>query len=268
MQIFQREFDMLAKFSDDAHNHLVSLLAAYKQFNAFHLIFHWADADLLRLWKLIEPSPQFTYERVYWVARQCAGLASGLFKIHRYESIYDRPARFGDTALGVADIVTRTRLYGRHGDIKPANILWFRDPTKPNDLGILKISDFGLAELHTIESRSNRPKSQVAFSKSYRPPEYDLKGGTISRSYDIWTIACLYLEFIAWLLGGWKLVKTFTITRASPGEVQSPEDRDYAFFDVENGGKSARIKKSVIDVSTDRMSAIIYSCKAYFVPVH
>ncbi|KAL9616669.1 MAG: hypothetical protein Q9160_008492 [Pyrenula sp. 1 TL-2023] len=246
-QSFKREFEMLAKFSDDAHIHLVSLLAAYKQFNYFHFIFHWANADLLRFWMRVQPCPEFTYERLSWVARQCAGLASGLLKIHRYESIYERPAQLAGVPLGVADMVTSTKLYGRHGDIKPANILWFRDPTDPNDLGILKISDFGLAELHTKHSRSNRPKSNVAYSKNYRPPEHDLKGGTISRSYDIWTIACLYLEFIAWLLGGWALVKNFTIMRAAPGEVQSPEDRDYAFFELEDGGISARIKESVID---------------------
>jgi serine/threonine protein kinase len=263
MKAFKREFEMLAKFSNDAHPHLISLLAAYKQFKAFYLVFHWADADLLRFWKLIKPNPDFNHKTVVWVAEQCAGLASGLLKIHRYESVYEPRVVSADGTLCVPGTLTSNRLYGRHGDIKPANILWFRDPRDADDRGTLKISDFGLAEFHTIHSRSNRPKSQVATSPSYRPPEYDMKDGTISRSYDIWTIGCLYLEFIAWLLGGWDLVKSFTIMRATPGEVLSPELREYTFFELEEGGETARVKQSVTKVSLGFLHSH-HSFKAYF----
>ena len=37
--------------------------------------------------------------------------------------------------------------YGRHGDINPGNILWYRDPDidEEGQGGTLKIADFGLA---------------------------------------------------------------------------------------------------------------------------
>lgn len=240
---------MLSKFSDDANPHLISLLAAYTQRKSFYLIFPWAGADLLQFWLEIKPKPNFE-ETVPWVATQCAGLASGLLQIHKYESIREpRDSTAANGTLNVPEKSTRIILYGRHGDIKPANILWFPNPKDGNDGGTLKLTDFGLAEFHTLDSRSNLPKSQVATSPSYRAPEYDMVGGKISRSYDIWTMGCLYLEFIAWLLGGWDLVKLFTFKRATQVITPSLEPNDYSFFELLESGKTARTKKSVTEVS-------------------
>lgn len=247
--MFKGEFEMLSKFSGDANPHLISLLAAYTYRKSFYLIFHWAGADLRKFWLEIMPNPNFK-ETVRWVAKQCAGLADGLMQIHRYESL---PVLRGNAAanrtLNALEKSARIKLYGRHGDIKPANILWFPNPKDGNDGGTLKLTDFGLAEFHTLDTRSNLPKSQIAISPSYRPPEYDMVQGKISRSYDIWAMGCLYLEFIAWLLGGWDLVKAFTIMRATPVATPSLELRDYNFFELIENGKTARLKESVTKAS-------------------
>lgn len=168
---------MLKMFSDDTHPHLISLLATYQQFRVYYLIFPWADL-----------------QTIMWVAKQCEGIANGLVKIHKYQ-----------TSNSKLQPGFHENRYGRHGDLKPENILWFSDP----DGGTLKISDFGLSEYSTLHRKSYKPRSRVATSMSYRPPECDLKGGQIGQSYDIWTLGCLYLEFITWLLGGWDLVKNF-----------------------------------------------------------
>ncbi|KAI0458011.1 kinase-like domain-containing protein [Xylaria acuta] len=240
-QAFWGEFDMLSKFSDDAHPHLISLLAAYTHRKSFYLIFHWARADLVKFWMEIKPKPNIK-ETVHWVAEQCAELADGLLQIHRYESF--RESRNGAAADGTS---VGTKLYGRHGDIKPANILWFQNPIDVNDKGTLKLTDFGLAEFHTLHSRSNLSKSRIATSPSYRPPEYDMVEGKISRSYDIWTMGCLYLEFITWLLGGWDLVRLFTIARATPVVTPCLESFDYSFFELVESGKTARVKETVTE---------------------
>ncbi|KAK4101555.1 kinase-like protein [Parathielavia hyrcaniae] len=252
-QAFMAEFDMLSKFSDDTHDHLISVLAAYRQLKYFYLIFPWAEANLVQFWVKIKPDPDFG-QTVDWVAKQCEGLADGLRQIHRYESFRDmEPGEL--SGAGVAGAEDRTgnstapmkvKLFGRHGDIKPANILWFPGPNG----GMLKLTDFGLSEFHTLKSRSNRSNSRIATSLTYRPPECDMKDGKISRSYDIWTLGCLYLEFITWLLGGWDLVVKFTIMRATGGSTSVPGlhvDKDNSFFELQAGGEMAKIKTSVRD---------------------
>lgn len=215
------------KFSGDAHPHLVSLLATYEQFKRYYLIFHWAEADLLDYWNKRYPSPLVDYDNILWVAEQCSGITDGLLKIHKYESTDSKShqsKRHGDmldpkSATQLKSTSSQKRppkqLYGTHGDIKPQNILWFRDPHDETDKGILKISDFGLTEFSADNSKSYKPNINVAGSPDYRPPEVDNEGGIIGRSYDIWSLGCLYLELITWLLGGCVLVEKFRRDRHS-----------------------------------------------------
>lgn len=74
--------------------------------------------------------------------------------------------------------------------------------------------------------------------------------GKIGRSYDIWTMGCLYLEFIAWLLGGWELVREFTIVRTTQVVTQSLDSWDSSFFELVESEKTAEIKKEVKEVSS------------------
>jgi serine/threonine protein kinase len=251
---------MLSRFSENTHKHLISVLAAYTHRNFFHLIFPWAEADLLEFWKKKEPEPAFA-DTVLWVAKQSTGLADGLCKIHRYElklppeqpetSTSSAETNSPSTATPAIEIrVSSPRdsasggssgrtLYGRHGDIKPSNVLWFD--------GTLKLTDFGVAEFHGTLSRSGLPKAGLRVSLDYRPPEVVVDGGSISRSYDIWSMGCLYLELIAWLLGGDSLVEKFKVKR-TPKRWAKDDHRSAPFFEVQDGGKMARVKKSVKEV--------------------
>lgn len=115
-------------------------------------------------------------------------------------------------------------LFGRHGDIKPQNILWFPDTSnswmKGRGRGTLKLADFGVADFSTkdeFDSDFDRIRHQFAAqSPTYRSPENDFNDPRIGSSYDIWSLGCVYLEFIAWWFGRWKLVKKFTEERKSP----------------------------------------------------
>jgi len=85
---FKREVDILKKFSGDkSHRHVVSLLATYEQLNKFHLIFYRAEGNLFKYWEKINPSPEFNYGNVVWMAKQCAGIARGLLRLHRHYTI-------------------------------------------------------------------------------------------------------------------------------------------------------------------------------------
>jgi serine/threonine protein kinase len=254
---------MLKKFSGDSHTHLVSLLATYEQFKRFYLVFHWAEADLLDYWKDRNPTPSVDQKTILWMAEQCKGIANGLSKIHHYESsgskVHSKSVRKlpGLSSQNLAPPSSHAptnsmeQLYGRHGDIKPANVLLFSDTNEHDNIGTLKLTDFGLAEFSALHSRSYKPKSKVAASPSYRPPECDLHDGVIGRSYDIWTLGCLYLEFITWLLGGWELVEEFTAKRTTFDTMWHDMPTD-TFFEIvkcsATGTPGAMIKPAVTNV--------------------
>lgn len=239
---------MLKKFSGDAHPHLISLLATYERDETFYLIFPWAEADLMTYWKSQNPDPTFDTETVIWLAEQCRGIADGLTKLHKYETDLQDHAEAPQLPKIRCEVDSHEphkpgQLYGRHGDIKPENILWFPSENGSRHKGILKISDFGLSELHTRYSKTK--ESRVANSPTYRPPECDMSRKIIKQSYDIWTLGCLYLEFIAWALGGWALVAKFASQRRST--------KSDSFFEILNRGTptraEARVKPGVVAVS-------------------
>lgn len=279
---FKREVNTLTKFSGDSHKHLVSLLATYEQFGKFYLIFPWAEADLQGFW-VKHPAPTADYDGVVWLAEQCCGIANGLMKIHHYETwrrtnseiaeptsrrvhslrnLHRIPGRSTSMNVGPEQKSVgqdkskqrhfRKQLYGRHGDIKPENILWFRDAGKAGDRGVLKISDFGLTEFSTRHSLCYKRNSQVAHSPSYRPPECDLEGAVVGPSYDIWTLGCLYLELITWQLGGTKLLEEFRRKRTSHDPLRlHPTDTFFEIVDCEETNTvGAMVKPAVLDVSS------------------
>jgi serine/threonine protein kinase len=85
---FNREVNILKKFAgENTHPHVVSLLATYEQLHKFHLIFHRAEGNLFDYWEMIDPSPSLTYSEVLWMAKQCAGIAHGLSKLHKHNTL-------------------------------------------------------------------------------------------------------------------------------------------------------------------------------------
>ncbi|KAK4237320.1 kinase-like domain-containing protein, partial [Achaetomium macrosporum] len=127
-------------------------------------------------------------------------------------------------------------LNGRHGDIKPSNILWFAATRT------LKLTDFGLAEFHTILSRAGQSSSGLAVSPDYRPPEMDVDGGKVSRPYDIWSMGCIYLELIAWLLEGYDLVQRFRAERTLGAINVANGQKSAPFFELQRTCETKRIQ--------------------------
>ncbi|KAB5571983.1 kinase-like domain-containing protein [Coniochaeta sp. 2T2.1] len=200
---FTLEVEALRRFSGDkAHKHLVSLLTACKHGPHYYLVFPWAhEGNLKEFWKNTKLEPPLEKKNIAWIISQCHGVADGLRLIHQY------PER---------DQSGRAKDYGRHTDIKPQNFLVYKKKDDPSDLGTIKLSDFGLCDFHRAETRSRLAVARLrGVTATYRPPEYDIPGDNISRSFDIWMLACVYLEFITWYLGGYEYVEEFGQARST-----------------------------------------------------
>ncbi|KAJ0116630.1 hypothetical protein J7T55_009780 [Diaporthe amygdali] len=169
--------------------------------------------------------------------------------------------RMQDGSASQQSSESRILLYGRHGDIKPENILWFPATrmSRSKDQGILKLADFGVADFSTkneFEVDFNRRRHQfLAQSPTYRSPENDFEDPRIGSSYDIWSLGCVYLEFIAWWFGRWKLVKKFADERTDDDQFWTKHAglnkvlKVDTFFEIKQnqgpGGSEAFAKPSV-----------------------
>lgn len=192
----RREVEALKRFNGIVHPHLITLLCTFTQDSEYHMIFPWAQSDLKEYWKR-NPTPDMSDVKFCrWILKQCVGITEAIEVIHNPRHI------------------TSAKRFGWHGAIKPENILWFKSkPGDPHDRGRLVISDFSLSEIHTEKSRSMRANDRSKLTFSYRPPECNVEGGMIGRALDIWTLGCLYLEMVCWLLKGYGGLRRFAETR-------------------------------------------------------
>ncbi|KAI1034595.1 hypothetical protein LB504_004597 [Fusarium proliferatum] len=197
-----KELEMLKRFSGLSQPNIITLLATYTLNDRFHFIFPAAEYDLLMYWK-VHPGPlvnpaSANGEGLLWLSEQIRNIVGALAHIHE-----GRKANMDTEGM-----------FGRHGDIKPANILWFR--SRKERRGVFVISDFGIADAHREETRSIIPATDLPITPRYRAPECDIRGGRISRAYDIWSLGCVLLEMISWILGANELREQFKEILVSP----------------------------------------------------
>jgi serine/threonine protein kinase len=238
---FEKERTILTMLdSNGIHPHRITLLATFKYLRKYHLVFRYADANLRKYWK-DRPFPSFDKATVHWCLRQMAGLSNSLLSIHDFSvrSMLDEDGKerlHKDTNPSATEPLKR---FGRHGDIKAENILYFKQsPGSSNsddndDNGTLQLADFGLSRVHRRDSRSNVPWDKILGSPTYEPPELKLHLN-VSRAYDIWSLGCLYLDFITWLLEGSDAITSFTQTRRACAATSSASD-DESFFSIVGG---------------------------------
>lgn len=171
------------------HPHLIKATAYYKLGSKHYFIFPWAESG--NLWDFWEKDPQpLDSGYLRWVFTQLLGLAWAIRELHHS----------GDGAW-------------RHGDLKPENIMCFEDKSNFKNSGrcILVIADVGLARVHAMAT-DNRPDptSTQSGTVMYWPPERELpQQQARTRRYDIWSLGCIYLEFLIWLLYGTSGLRRF-----------------------------------------------------------
>lgn len=162
------------------HPHLINPITALEHGQDQYVIFPFADGGNLReFWKAKDRKPN-----VEWVLKQMHGVSQAIMLLHDQN--------------------------GRHGDIKPENILRFRGQAPSQDT--LVIADVGLAKFHElVTSQRDHASSITARTVRYEAPEMNVDNPEKPRSrrYDIWSIGCVYLEFVVWAVYGSPVLKDF-----------------------------------------------------------
>ena len=262
----QQEARNLKRFSEKDHDHLVKLLVTFSRGGSFNMVFPWAKCNLRQFWETQFPdpgNPSRDSNLARWMSAQFFGVANALKKVHfaTIESGHPHDVPEDDVE----------KVHGRHGDVKPENILWFQseDNKDARCMGSMVISDFGLAEFHRSLSKKVAAQA-VGVSGTYRAPEYDVPG-QVSPSYDVWSLGCVLLEFVTWYILGWTAgVEAFQARRFEEGEsypnpevgIRLVEDKFFNVFHRQSEVIASR-KTSVTDVRskfitfapvTDRMS--------------
>ncbi|KAE8447646.1 hypothetical protein EG329_010617 [Mollisiaceae sp. DMI_Dod_QoI] len=151
-----------------------------------YLMFPWADGGNLRDFWIEHPTPKVSAEHVKDIVRQLQGMAEALNELH---------------SSGF-----------RHEDIKPENILYFpaRDSSR---VGMFKISSLSANFEHNVLGTATyqAPESIIANESSPR-----------TRLSDVWSMGCVILELMFWLLYGYEaLVEFNTRIRGKAGKPSS-----------------------------------------------
>ena len=264
---FLEECKVLMRLTPKPTPHLAKLLATYEQpagrdqnTPEFFLMFECADSNLDRFWKTSPPEKLMKdhgLSRVQlsrWVATQCRGLAQGLKTLHSHtEDKGESPTKSNQRV--------DQPLHGLHGDIKPANILRYtnwKDPENPKTplhapLGVIQITDFGLSSYHhTLTAQDINIKIGAS---EYKPPEAHLIY-PVSQSLDIWTMGCLFLDFVTWLLLGDKGRQEFCRKREKSGR-DLIRDSHPCFFDVREKKGATQVSKSRAVIMVSPISRIV-----------
>lgn len=140
----------------------------------------WPDGGNLREFYISHPRPRLEAGFVRAIVQQLAGLVDALRMMHDLETSWGS-------------------LY-RHENLEPEDIWRYEDGSR---VGALKICGIGW-ESHHLQGDSTLTRL------SYGPPEAILDPDSAQfRRYDMWSIGCIILELIVWLLYGIDELESF-----------------------------------------------------------
>lgn len=246
------------------HEHLLAPHAVAKHGDKCLFVMPWADGGNLRdLWQS-NPEPSCEPTTVNWMLTQAEGIASGLHALHNVqtESI-TRQLPQSSSRTGRSDKRLNTRWYGRHGDIKPENVLCFRKMDKPFNEGRIVLADFGLTAFHT--SATAGWARVGGYTKRYCAPEVyhaPLLGWDFEETpaYDVWSLGCVFLEFLTWLVCGWPELESFEARRCADREGGQTVIRGFegAFFDLTLNAATGTVEGNVHPVVSEVRCHILH----------
>lgn len=229
-------------FQKENEKHLVKLLLTFRHGERCYLLFEWADGNLEDFW---EGHNRTSIVSDTWAVKQCLGIATAIKRIHGFTTWQKNQRK-----LAIESGNEEERDWGRHGDIKPRNILWFS--SYGEDHHHFVVSDLGLTRFHSRYTRSQVPRSNLdGCTYGYRPPEMDLHN-VISQSYDIWSLGCVYMELCLWYVGGIEAVRKFEVEREGQDESEIHGVQEDKYFNVrgKDGQRRAVLKPVVESVRT------------------
>ena len=175
----------LRAISKTGHKNIIELLFVYKWRDQYNFVFPFVEHNLHDVlhgvWQ-----PETIYHaplEEHWLWKQIIDVASGLEAIHNPEK-------------GNSSII------GFHFDLKPSNIL-------VTNGGVLKITDFGQALIKFVQKDDQTYGIHRGGSPVYQAPEAcptrsSMVSGhvddKIHRKYDVWSLACIMLEVLIFVL--------------------------------------------------------------------
>ncbi|KAK4172121.1 kinase-like domain-containing protein [Triangularia setosa] len=190
---FDREKANLDRIQSLHHKHLISLLGSCEKGSVNYFFFPWAAGGNLRdLWQLRGgPSRKslWTPQTLSWALDQMLGLVDAIRILH-------------DKGI-------------RHGDIKPQNILHFPEAASDSGSigGRLVLADVGVSKFHhEVTALRNEATNTRDATISYEAPEAASESKLRKarpRRYDMWSLGCMFLEFVVWLHYDFEAVETF-----------------------------------------------------------
>ncbi|CZR48099.1 uncharacterized protein FPRO_12709 [Fusarium proliferatum ET1] len=180
---FDNEKAVLDALASTRHRHITYYLFAWTALNAQYLLFPLATGDL-KTFLNKTPPPESLRAVENCIFEQMLGVCDAIKYTHEH--------------IVIAADGQRAKRLGFHHDLKPANILLFENVSEP--LGTWKLCDFGSGTVDFFDTEAtaeiyNRKASTG--DKVYSAPEY-LVEGRVSRSKDIWSLGCIFLEVFVW----------------------------------------------------------------------
>lgn len=225
-QAWENEAGTLEAINELEHNHIIRCVATIRRGNGRYFMFPWATGGSLRdFWEKAPRIPP-NADIILQAVKQLRGIADALDKLHHFHGGRSRnqprehkktpdnqdkradgeqPSAINPQVVLDNEIDdyhdAKTAASIRHGDLKPENILRFSD--EPLDLGLLQLADMGLAKRHVVATqvRSNGTNTRWS-TRLYEAPEVQSDKNARSRLYDVWSMGCITLEFLIWILYG------------------------------------------------------------------
>ena len=173
------------------NKHLIKAIAYYQIGDSHFFMFPWAGmGNLSNFWAKNHPETSTNY---IWLFTQVAGLARAIAQLHH------------GTETSTGNFL--------HGNLKPENILCFKESGNPEGAPRLVITDLGSAKVHNMGSEWRNQTSKTIANDRYEAPELLINPkGPRSQVFDIWSFGCILLEFVIWQLYGPKALVEFSNT--------------------------------------------------------
>ncbi|KAH8692138.1 hypothetical protein BGW36DRAFT_464696 [Talaromyces proteolyticus] len=219
--IYEQEF-----FKSPKAEHLVRHLASYRKAEVDFILFPLAKYNLEKFWNQ-DPIQRSDPKVAQWALKQMIGIAN---------------------ALEVAQIMPYPRTEnGYHGNIEPKCILWFNTDNRPggDPFGILQLN-FNFA----FPSQSKPSLSKFDLSETYRAPETQINEQN-NKKTDVWSLGCVYIEFITWVLMGWSGIQQLRNSSKKHHSVY-----ESLFFRVHLDPNSAMLRASLREEITSWVSML------------
>ncbi|KAL8318705.1 hypothetical protein RB597_005806 [Gaeumannomyces tritici] len=190
---FEREINALRAVREANHPNLIRFLSSYEKSNKYYILLPWAEGGTLQNYWMVNEPKTAVRDRAFIrkSINQLLQLSAALQFLHFIKF--------------------------RHGDLKPDNIFHFMDPSRQFDNFV--IAGLGIPSHHQNPTNhfDRKAISIKATTLAYEAPEvWTDSEKPRSRKYDVWSMGCIILEHIIWLLWDADALDAFTDFRQHP----------------------------------------------------